>query len=341
MLFDNTSLKEWFVAEKRDLPWRNGTDPYAVWISEVMLQQTQVAVVIPYFERWMKRFPTIQHLADASLDQVIKEWEGLGYYSRARNLHAGAQYVLEVHQGILPQTAAELIKIKGLGEYTVGAILSFAFHKRAAAVDGNVIRVLCRYFRVEEDIAKPKTVTEIRKIALELLSEEESWIVNEGLIELGATICTRNPKCGICPLKATCKGFLGGVASELPIKSKKIKVEQLYRSVAVIQSEGHILVKRGEAGKIMSDLHEFPYLEVAKEEMNADFESVTGLKLKVDRILDEVNHSFTRFKVNLRPVLMKCEEKSDVEGYQWCEVGRLRELAFSSGHRRVLGQIEG
>ena len=156
-----------------------------------MLQQTQVSVVIPYFDRWMNRFPTLRHLAKATLDEVIKEWEGLGYYSRARNLHEGARYVLEKHEGILPETREELQKIKGLGPYTIGAIRSFAFHHKAAAVDGNVIRVLARYFKIEDDIAKPKTIQMIRDRAEAILPEIEPWIVAEALIELGATLCTK------------------------------------------------------------------------------------------------------------------------------------------------------
>ena len=154
-----------------------------------MLQQTQVAVVIPYFLHWMQRFPTIHHLAKASLDEVVKAWEGLGYYSRVRHLHEAAKYLVEHFNGQLPSEEEDLKKIKGLGPYTIGAILSFAFHQKKAAVDGNVIRVLTRYFGLEEDISKVATVNKLRQLAQELLPDEEPWIVNEALIELGATLC--------------------------------------------------------------------------------------------------------------------------------------------------------
>src|ERR1700722_10190653 len=180
--FDIDSLKDWFVREKRDLPWRENPSPYAVWISEVMLQQTQASVVIPYFERWMARFPTVAVLAEASQGEVIKMWEGLGYYSRVRHLHQAAKDLMYRYAGDLPRTREGLEGIKGIGPYTRGAILSFAFHQKAAAVDGNVLRVLARYFAIEEEIEKAKkSITELTE---SILPEEEPWIVMEGLIEL-------------------------------------------------------------------------------------------------------------------------------------------------------------
>ena len=186
-MLDFYPLKKWFLIEQRDLPWRKINDPYAIWISEIMLQQTQVAVVIPYYLKWMQRFPTIQALAEAESDEVIKMWEGLGYYSRARNLHAGARYLIEFFGGILPNNESDLAKIKGLGPYTIGALLSFAFHQKKAAVDGNVMRVMARCYELDDDIAKSKTQKKIRHLVEEILPEDESWIVNEALIELGAT----------------------------------------------------------------------------------------------------------------------------------------------------------
>jgi A/G-specific adenine glycosylase len=175
-------LRSWFLSQRRDLPWRENTTPYAVWVSEIMLQQTQVAVVIPYFQRWMDKFPTICSLAAASIEEVIKEWEGLGYYARARNLHAGAQYVVKNHAGELPETEAELRKIKGLGDYTIGAIRSFAFNHKAATVDGNVLRVLARYYGISDDISKMKSVKKFQGLAQSLLPEIEPWIISESLM---------------------------------------------------------------------------------------------------------------------------------------------------------------
>jgi A/G-specific adenine glycosylase len=337
-------LRKWFMAEKRDLPWRNTGDPYAIWISEVMLQQTQVSVVISYYQRWMEQFPTVYALANASLDAVIKCWEGLGYYSRARNLHAGAQYVVEHFNGRLPDTEEQLAKIKGLGPYTIGAILSFAFHQKKAAVDGNVMRVLARYFQIEEDICQTPTIKKLRLLAEQILPDREPWVISEGLIELGATICQRKAKCSLCPLKADCKSFSSGMVDRLPIKNKKIKTEYLYRAVFVLQNDHHYLVKKGKKGEIMSDLYEFPFFEVDQkgisikkfsEKIRKEFE----MEVKEIHSLMSVTHGFTRYQARLDPVVFHCKNRIDIEDMEWLSLNELKEKPFSSGHRRVLFQL--
>lgn len=338
-------LKQWFKSQKRDLPWRHDPTPYMVWISEVMLQQTQVSVVIPYFIRWMDRFPTVQSLAQASLDEVIKMWEGLGYYSRARCLHEGAKYIVEHFQGQLPDQEPLLKKIKGLGPYTIGAILSFAFHKKIAAVDGNVMRVLARYFGIEEQINKTSTIKLLRQRAEDLLPEEESWIVNEALIELGATICQKKAKCLQCPLKASCKSHLYGMADRLPNKGLRPKTEYLYRAVAVIKCQNSVLIKRGEKGKVMSDLHEFPYFEITEKgikekELSKLIEKKFGVKVEIGEKLPSVSHAFTRYQVKLDPVLVSCATQFHLDGTSWVLKENLLRLAFSSGHRRILSLLQ-
>lgn len=343
---DIFSLKRWFTSEKRDLPWRQTHHPYAVWISEVMLQQTQVAVVIPYFLHWMERFPTIHHLAEAPLDEVIKVWEGLGYYSRARHLHVAANYLVKHFDGELPSQEEELKKIKGLGPYTIGAILSFAFHQKKGAVDGNVIRVLTRYFGIKEDISKSTTVKQLRQLVETLLPDEEPWVINEALIELGATVCQRKARCHICPIKSSCMSFKEGDIENIPFNSKKIKIEQLYRSVAVIQCGSHLLVKRGEKGAIMSDLYEFPYFEEAEDQFSSH-----GLKSKISKhfalnvveheILKRVKQGFTRYQAHLFPILFSCQQLQEIQGCVWLPYQKLKQLAFSSGHRRIFQQIDG
>lgn len=346
---DHKSLKRWFLLEQRDLPWRVNRTPYAVWISEMMLQQTQVSVVIPYFERWMQQFPTVAHLAAATLDEVIKVWEGLGYYSRARYLHQGAKWIVENCQGEFPQNPEQLEKIKGLGPYTVGAIRSFAFHHRVAAVDGNVMRVLTRYCLIKEDICKPKVVKYIRDLANEMLPEEESWIVNEALIELGATICMKKPRCQECPIRNSCRGYAEGVAHQLPIKTAKVPTTFLYRAVAVVRCGDHWLITRGEKGKIMSDLHEFPYYEVSDEGISdKTLKKMVGeqfnLQVAVEASLPEVSHSFTRYRVKLMPILFSCDSPtlpSVGDSYMWVTEQEWSQLAFSSGHRRIKNTIKG
>lgn len=342
-------LRSWFLAQRRDLPWRDEPSPYEVWVSEVMLQQTQVAVVIPYFERWMKRFPSIQHLAEADVNDVMKEWEGLGYYSRARNLHSGAQYVLDNYQGELPSSAELLEKIKGLGPYTVGAILNFAFHHRIPAVDGNVLRVIARYHNINEDICKSSTVKNIHAIADVLLPEEEPWIISEALIELGATICNRRPKCFECPLHRGCKAFVAGTADQLPVKSPKKPITFLYRAVAVIKKGDDILVCQAKNGKVMAGLYEFPYFEwtdpaLDQEELSNLIRVRFGYKIRWIQALPEARHSFTRYRARLFPHVFEVDDESSSIALsdldcEWRSRESIKSLPFSSGHRRILDSI--
>ncbi len=335
-----SQLKNWFLDRRRDLPWRQDPTPYAVWVSEVMLQQTQVAVVIPYFVRWMQRFPTVEALAEVSVDEVIKLWEGLGYYSRARNLHAGARYVVDALGGVLPNDPAMLAKIKGLGPYTVAAIRAFAFHEKALAVDGNVLRVLSRYFDLHEDIGKPSTVSELRERGEALLPDVEPWIVAEALIELGATVCRRSAECKECPLGKGCLAQQRNTYASLPVRRQRPKTEKLFRAVAVIKSARGILLRRGEVGKIMHDLHEFPYFETEKSGMTAEsIAEQMGVPLELDYRMPKVTHSFTKYHVTLDPFVFSCPEPTELNGFQWHEWEQISQLAFSSGHRRVLKRL--
>lgn len=335
------ALKQWFKKDKRDLPWRKELSPYHVWVSEVMLQQTQVAVVIPYFLRWIQRFPTIESLATAPLPSVIKEWEGLGYYSRARNLHEGAKYILKHHQGAIPSKSEELKKIKGIGDYTAGALLNFAFHQKAAAIDGNVIRVITRYFGIEGDVCKSKTQQEIRTQVETILPDEEPWIASEALIELGATVCLKKPKCQECPLKMGCYARLHAKIDQLPYKSTKQTTEFLHRAVAVITCGDHFLLQKGKEGAVMQDLHEFPYFETSAlgmhpEELSKHIQNKMGLEPCLKNTLSIESHSFTRYRVTLYPHHYEVRKRNDIPGYSWIHVSQLRDLAFSSGHRKIL-----
>lgn len=338
---DSAALIHWFSLNKRSFPWRETTDPYAIWISEVMLQQTQAAVVIPYFERWMNRYPTVFHLAQAPLEEVIKAWEGLGYYSRARNLHAGAQYIVNRHNGIIPDNEAQLKEIKGLGPYTIGAILSFAFHKKKAAVDGNVLRVLARYYQIPDDITKASTQKNFRELVENILPKEDSWVFNEALIELGATICQRKAKCEKCPLSVHCSSFRHHTADKFPAKAHGPKTTHLKRIVAVIEHQGEYLLKKGPEGQIMSDLYEFFYLDCQDEQFTIDH---LMYKLSLEnQVTTEligkfpaVKHSFTRFQVVLEPFHLMPNRKFEIEGYQWHSRINIHKLAFSSGHRKIL-----
>lgn len=331
---DTEALKSWFQKEKRPLPWRECPTPYAVWISEIMLQQTQVSVVKDYFLRWMERFPTIESLASASQDEVIKMWEGLGYYSRARHLHQGAQFLVDHYGGQLPSTHEELSEIKGLGPYTIGAILSFAFHKKAAAVDGNVIRVLTRYFAIMDDIQQSSTKKNIWQIAEKILPDSDPWVIAEALIELGATICKREPSCGKCPLQKDCAARLKGLQQELPKKGKKVEITSLFRNVFVIVYEGKVLLQRGREGKVMAGLYEFPYADRMEKGFPFPFSA------KKIAVLNEVEHHFTRYKVTLYPALWKALERIELPDYDWISWQKIKQYPFSSGHRRILKDLE-
>ncbi len=330
---DILALKAWFNKHKRDLPWRSNPTPYRVWISEVMLQQTQASVVVGYFEKWMRLFPTIHALAAASLDEVIKAWEGLGYYARVRHVHAAARELVAKKNGELPCKREELEEIKGLGPYTIGAILSFAFHQKAAAVDGNVARVLSRYFLIEEDISTSAIKQRLQGLAERHLPDTEPWLVMEGLIELGARVCQRVPQCSLCPLQKGCLGLQKGRADLLPMKGKRPSTTLLKRHVALIETKEEILLQRASYGTIMGGLYEFPYFD---EAIGEDF---LGLKLTFVRNLPKVQHSFTRFRAELYPSLWLVLEQSPVPGYQWMAKKEIGLLPFSAGHRRLLKYV--
>jgi A/G-specific adenine glycosylase len=338
-------LHIWFESHKREFPWRQDPSPYKVWVSEVMLQQTRASVVVPYFIRWIKQFPDVKSLADAKLEDVIKVWEGLGYYSRARNLHEGAKEMRERFGGEIPSSQEDLKAIRGLGPYTIGAILSFGFHQRAPAVDGNVIRVLTRYFLIEENVSKAPTRRLLQEKAESLLDVQAPWITAEALIELGATLCLPKPLCGGCPLRANCLAFKANKAEALPIKNNPPETTDLFRMVAIIESEGYFLVKKETKGKIMADLYEFPYFQIKKEtwgsfQLMRAVKDLLGLETRWIRQLPDVQHMFTRYRVRLYPVRLYAEKKVCLEGWEWISKDKLSEIPFSSGHRKILLRLQ-
>lgn len=331
----------WFQSQKRDLPWRNTNDPYAIWVSEVMLQQTQVSTVIPYYLEWMQRFPNPTSLANALLEDVIKAWEGLGYYSRARNLHEGAKYFVKQYDGQIPNNEQDLQKIKGLGPYTIGAILSFAFHQKKCAIDGNVVRVLTRLFGITEDPKKTATQKRLHALNESLLPDDQPWIVMEALIELGALICQKKPRCHLCPLNKECHAFQNDLTDQIPYYLKRPKITDLKRAVALIISEDHILLKKETEGKIMSDLYEFPYIDLHTDEnpqksLEKALKKVFKLPVRFVNTLPQQSHHFTRFRAALFPFLFELQEMKSVSGYLWTSLNTLTNLPFSSGHRRIL-----
>ncbi len=328
-------LNNWFLEIQRDFPWRRDRTAYRVWISEIMLQQTRAAVVIPYFLRWMEAFPDVFALANAPIEKVVKAWEGLGYYSRARNLHRGAKMIVEQFDGQIPESREELESIPGLGPYTVGAILSFGFQKRAAAVDGNVTRVICRYFAIEEEVTKAATKKQIFEKTESLLDEQQPWITSEALIELGATICTPKPRCADCPIQKGCQGQER--AEFLPLKKMEKETILLRRLVLFVECGGKALVKKVEKGRVMADLYELLYFEMGDERWSRKkIAEKVGAKIVSLEPLATVVHTFTRYKATLYPYKAIVAETYEMPGYEWVAMEELDNLPFSSGHRKIL-----
>lgn len=258
-------LLAWYRRGNRDLPWRKNRDPYRIWVSEIMLQQTRVDTVIPYFERFMANFPTVRALAEAPEEEVLKCWEGLGYYSRARNLQAGAKMVMELYNGIIPDDKEAVAGLKGVGPYTAGAIMSIAFNRPEPAVDGNVMRVLSRYFCLEDDIAKPKTRVGIEKLAGTLIPEGAAGDFNQALMELGALVCTpKSPSCLPCPVMEHCEARLAGRETELPVKTKAKPPRPEYRLAAIVEGSGEhagkVLVRRRPDTGLLAQMWELPHM---------------------------------------------------------------------------------
>ncbi len=333
---DTIALHKWFKESRRPFPWREKPTPYRVWISEVMLQQTRASVVIPYFERWMQLFPQPKRLARASLETVIKAWEGLGYYGRARHLHEGARQIVEQFNGRIPSKREELEKIKGLGPYTINAILSFAFHQRAAALDSNTARVLVRHFLIEDDIHRHATKKQLQFLADEILDAKKPWVTAEALIELGATLCQPKPLCDFCPLQASCRALKENCVEELPIKSKEMPVTILTRSVAVIEENNAILLRKNQSGKVMADLYEFPYFEGLTRPLPQHINALWGLNTTFIRSLPFVQHSFTRYLAQLFPIHLRALERKPIKDFEWVHLDKVGDLPFSAGHRRIL-----
>ena len=262
MNFSKT-LTTWYLENKRDLPWRKTTNPYCIWLSEIMLQQTRVAQVLPYYEAFTTEFPTVFDLANASEEQVLKLWQGLGYYSRARNLHATAKHIAHDLNGIFPLDYKNLLKLKGVGEYTAAAIASFSYNEVVPVVDGNVFRVLSRYYNVATDIASTKAKKEFTLLAQELISKDNPALFNQAIMEFGALQCVpKNPNCTICPLNTSCTALSLKKVSELPVKIKKVKVKNRFLNyLFILDEENKTIINQRTAKGIWHNLYEFPLVE--------------------------------------------------------------------------------
>jgi len=256
-------LARWYVTNKRNLPWRHTQDAYQIWISEVILQQTKVVQGLPYFYKFVALFPTVEDLAKADQQQVLHCWQGLGYYSRARNMHFTAQLVVKEYGGHFPTTFSSLLRLKGIGPYTAAAVASFSCNEDVAVLDGNVMRVLCRLFNIEKDIAEEKTKKELQLLANNLLPVGGSAIHNQAIMELGALICTpRNPKCEVCPINEYCLALANDTIALLPVKSNKMKMKTRYFNYIVLKDDaGTFWMKKRDQADIWEGLWDFYLIE--------------------------------------------------------------------------------
>lgn len=314
------SLLSWYQDEKRDLPWRRTSNPYYIWVSEVMLQQTRVDTVIPYYERFIEKYPTMTTLAEAEENELLKMWEGLGYYSRVRNLQEGVREVVTSYGGKVPTNRKEISTLKGVGPYTAGAVLSIAFGVPEHAVDGNVMRVMSRLLLIEEDIAIPKTKRIFENVVMDLIDQDDPSSFNQGVMELGATICTPRPKCLLCPVREYCAAFEEGRQEELPVKTKKKKGKVVPIASFAIQNEaGKWLLRRRPEKGLLANLWEFPMVELTTDKTAEEvFAEQYGTKLKATSEIISFKHIFTHLTWEMKSFQAKFKEKdANLDGYAY------------------------
>ncbi|ALS24231.1 MULTISPECIES: A/G-specific adenine glycosylase [Paenibacillus] len=353
----SAELMSWYKRHKRDLPWRRSRNPYHIWVSEIMLQQTRVDTVIPYFERFMDKFPTIEALAEAPEEEVLKAWEGLGYYSRARNLQTAVREVQERYGGTVPDTKEDVFSLKGVGPYTAGAILSIAYNKPEPAVDGNVMRVLSRYFLIEEDIMKGSTRVLMEKLAKELIPEGEAGDFNQALMELGALVCTpKSPHCLTCPVMAHCAGRAAGMEDSLPIKKKAKPPRPESRYTALVEGTGEhtgkVLIRQRPAEGLLARMWELPHTlatgaagdPAAAHEALASHLAADGLGIDSLHLLMQAEHVFSHIRWDMQvyvcrpepsPLLSELPELLPSH-YRWISREEMEQYAFPNVFLRIL-----
>jgi A/G-specific adenine glycosylase len=352
-------LLDWYRRQGRSLPWRGHPDPYAIWVSEIMLQQTRVEAVIPYFERWMRLFPTVEALADAGEQDVLNAWEGLGYYSRARNLHKAAKIVSERYAGELPRDLKALRNLPGIGRYTVGAIASIAFNMDEPTLDGNLRRVFTRLFDVSEPADSPAGLETLWRLAADHLPKGQAGDYNQALMDLGATICLpKNPRCLLCPLMEICKARINGTQEQRPVlKPKKETPHFTHAAGVIVDRIGNsakvqrgfptnkvvMLAKRPSKG-LLGGMWEFPNGRVGgdpAEELEPALETGYGLKVRRGKALGIVHHAYTHFRVTVHAYWCELIASADNESLKWVKLKELDDYPMGKVDRQIAKALDG
>lgn len=344
------ALLKWFDANQRDLPWRTKKTPYRIWVSEIMLQQTQVATVIDYYKRFMKRFPTVKKLAAADQSEVLKLWEGLGYYRRARQLHSAAQMVVEQHRGKFPEAFDEVLALPGIGRYTAGAILSISLDQPQPILEGNTIRLFARLMQMREDPKASANQKLLWQFSESLVPKNRAGDFNQALMELGSEICSpKSPKCSACPVIKFCPTFVGGLQSEIPASSQKVKYENIHEAVVLVtrqrgkSRECQILVRQCGPDERWTGLWDFPRFELSgergKETLEGSVKSLCGLDVSVSGSLLTLKHAVTRYRITLDvfdcdKVSGRLNRKTD-PSLRWVSLHELQALPMSTTGRKI------
>jgi len=341
-----SKLLNWYDNQKREMPWRKNRDPYRILVSEFMLQQTQVKTVIPYFKKWMESFPTTKKLASASESNVLKHWEGLGYYSRARNLLKSAIQIQRDFAGKVPNSLDEILKLPGVGRYTAGAVLSIAFDKRVPVLDGNVKRVLSRLILLKENGNTQKSETRLWDTMERLLPEKNCGDFNQAFMELGATVCLpKNPFCKECPLKQLCKARQLGKQKLFPPKKTAAKISKIQVSAGVIFKKGCVYIQKRKAEGLLGGLWEFPggkmqTGETEKECLRREIREELGINIRIGEKIMTHHHSYTRFRITLH--VFQCQIHSgkffpaECDEWKWVKPEELSQFPFPAANVKII-----
>lgn len=342
-------LVNWYNTEKRDLPWRHERDPYKIWVSEIMLQQTRVDTVIPYFNRFMDQFPTIESLANADEEAILKAWEGLGYYSRVRNLQSAVKEVSEQYGGVVPADRTKFLSLKGVGPYTGGAVLSIAYGLPEPAVDGNVMRVLSRILTIWDDIAKPSTRKVFEEAVRHLMYEEDPSSFNQALMELGAMICTpTSPACLLCPVQNHCQAFEEGVQRELPVKTRKKSTKKIHMGALVLRAaDGTVLIEKRPESGLLAKLWQFPNMELPagtnpRGALTSFIEAEYGITVQIapEKVM-EITHIFSHLTWEIDVYTGVVEEKKQKDQAIFVPEDNVETYAFPVSHQKIWKYVKG